>query len=146
MLKAHPLLAGSASGTALVLDEPLSFWGGVDPQTGRIIDSHHPSAGVTVAGTVLVMPSGRGSSSSASVLAECLRAGVGPQAIILEEPDQILLLGALVSREMDGTACPMVVLEDARASLSSGDHLSVEEDGTVRRSRPPPGAHPEARS
>ena len=65
------------SGLALVLDEPLSFWGGLDPATGALIDTHHPQRGATVAGRVLVMPSGRGSSSSSYVLAEAIRAGHG---------------------------------------------------------------------
>jgi murein DD-endopeptidase MepM/ murein hydrolase activator NlpD len=63
------LVDGVASGTVLCLTEPLSFWGGVDPSTGSITDVHHPQRWSTVTGTILVMPSGRGSSSSSSVLA-----------------------------------------------------------------------------
>ena len=66
------LLTGDAAGEALVLAEPLSFWGGVDPVTGTVIDARHPQRGECVAGRVLVMPAGRGSSSSSSVLAETL--------------------------------------------------------------------------
>ena len=71
------LVVGTASGQALVLDEPLSFWGGFDAETGRVIEERHPQAGASIAGRVLVMPSGRGSSSSSSVLAEALRRGTG---------------------------------------------------------------------
>jgi predicted aconitase with swiveling domain len=69
MTEARTLVAGQASGPALVLEEPLSFWGGVDTETGDIVDVHHPQRGENVSGRVLVMPSGRGSSSSSSVLA-----------------------------------------------------------------------------
>ena len=69
------LVGGRGLGEALVLDEPLSFWGGVDPATGAVIDVHHPQAGSVVAGRVLVMPAGRGSSSSSYVLAESVRSG-----------------------------------------------------------------------
>jgi predicted aconitase with swiveling domain len=53
------MVAGEASGEVLRLDEPLSFWGGLDPTTGRIIDRRHPQVGESVADRVLVMPSGR---------------------------------------------------------------------------------------
>ena len=72
------MVAGSAMGDALVLEEPLSFWGGLGPETGEIIDRRHPQSGTIATGRVLVMPSGRGSSSSSSVLAEAIRAGTGP--------------------------------------------------------------------
>ncbi len=69
------MVAGEAEGEVLVLDEPLSFWGGVDETSGAIVDVHHPQRGAIVAGRILVMPAGRGSSSSSSVLAELIRAG-----------------------------------------------------------------------
>ena len=109
MAEARTLVAGTARGAALVLDEPLSFWGGVEPSTGLVIDVRHPQRGANVSGRVLVMPSGRGSSSSSSVLAECVRAGTAPAAIVLAEPDPILALGAIVGRELYGRAIPIVV-------------------------------------
>jgi hypothetical protein len=99
----------SISGDELVLTEPLSFWGGLDVQTGRIIDRRHPQHGAVVTGRVLVMPGGRGSSSSSTVLAEALRLGTGPRAIILHRPDPIISLGALVARELYGIDCPVLV-------------------------------------
>jgi len=109
MAEARTLVAGSARGPALVLDEPLSFWGGIDPATGEVIDVRHPQRGANVAGRVLVLPSGRGSSSSSSVLAECVRAGTAPAAIVLSETDPILALGAIVARELYGRTIPVVV-------------------------------------
>jgi predicted aconitase with swiveling domain len=102
-------VAGEATGDVLVLDEPLSFWGGIDPASGEIIDVHHPQRGANVAGRVLVMPGGRGSSSSSSVLAEAIRAGTAPAAIVLLEPDPIVALGAIVARELYGATIPVVV-------------------------------------
>ena len=72
------LVAGKANGEVLKLDEPLSFWGGVDPQTGEITDLRHPQGGLSVKGKVLMMPFGRGSSSGSSVIAEGIRSGSGP--------------------------------------------------------------------
>jgi hypothetical protein len=123
MAEARTLVEGSARGAALVLDEPLSFWGGIDPGTGEVIDVRHPQRGANVAARVLVMPSGRGSSSSSSVLAESVRAGTAPAAIVLAEPDPILALGAIVARELYGLAIPVVV-SDAR-DVRDGDVVTV---------------------
>jgi predicted aconitase with swiveling domain len=109
MAEARTLVAGEGEGEALVLDEPLSVWGGIDPATGEIVDVHHPQLGANVAGRVLVMPSGRGSSSSSSVLAEAIRAGTAPTAIVLLETDPIVALGAIVARELYGASVPVVV-------------------------------------
>jgi uncharacterized protein len=124
------LAPGSAKGAALVLSEPLSFWGGVDPANGTIIDRHHPQVGESIRGKVLVMPSGRGSSSSSSVLAETIRAGTGPAAIVLAEPDGILALGALVASTLYAKTTPVVVANDATYRLiTSGTPLEIRAVG-----------------
>ena len=113
--------------TALVLEDGLSLWGGMDPATGELIDAHHPQLGANLAGRVVVMPSGRGSSSSASVLAEAVRAGTAPAAIVLGEPDLILAIGAAVAEELYGVRVPVVVLP--RAELEAiGDGQPVDLD------------------
>lgn len=124
------LLPGEISAPALVLDEPLSMWGGLDPETGRIIDRRHPQAGAIVTDRVLVMPWGRGSSSAASVLAEAIRLGTAPAAIVLVEPDDIILLGALVAEEMYGITCPIAVLAAAEhGTVTTGDLVSITPSG-----------------
>jgi predicted aconitase with swiveling domain len=105
----HP---GEGAGRALVIG-PLSFWGGVDWHDGRIIDVHHERHGATVAGRVLVMPHGRGSSSAAVVLAETIRNGSGPVAVVTRSTDVILLVGAMAAVELYGRVCPIVELDAA---------------------------------
>ncbi len=105
------LLPGTATGEVLVLSEPLSMWGGLDAATGAVIDRRHPQAGMILTGRVVVMTSGRGSSSSSSVLAEAIRAGTAPAAIVLREADDILLLGALVAEVLYGKVCPVLVAD-----------------------------------
>ena len=122
------LVAGEASGEVLVLQERLSFWGGIDPATGKIVDVHHPQRGANVAGKILVMPGGRGSSSSSSVLAESIRAGTAPGAIVLAEPDPILALGAIVARELYGIVMPVVVADPS--GLRTGEAASITLDGS----------------
>jgi uncharacterized protein len=127
------LLAGSARGRALVLDEPLSMWGGLDPETGLVIDRRHPQAGETLTGVVLVLPAGRGSSSAASVLAEAIRRGTAPAALVLAEPDDILLVGALVAEELYGITCPVVVADEAAyRAIRTGDTIALDENGILR--------------
>lgn len=119
-------------GPALVLHEALSLWGGMDPATGELIDARHPQRGARLSGRVVVMPSARGSSSSASVLAESVRAGTAPAAIILGEPDLILAIGAAVADELYGVLVPVVVVDGSRlARIVDGTDLRVTADGTI---------------
>jgi len=123
-------------GRALVLDEGLSLWGGMDPATGEVIDGHHPQHGASLTGRVVVMPSGRGSSSSASVLAEAVRAGTAPLAIILGEPDLILSIGAAVAEELYGVVVPVIVLGPRElAAIREGEAVRIGDDGRVTTDR-----------
>lgn len=120
------------SGRALVLDEGLSLWGGMDPATGELIDSHHPQRGARLTGRVVVMPSGRGSSSSASTLAEAVRAGTAPAAIVLGEPDLILAIGSAVAEELYGVTVPVLVVAPAvRATIIDGAEVRIGPDGAL---------------
>lgn len=133
---ARALVDGSAAGPLLELEQPLSFWGGIDPESGLIIDPHHPQLGTSVTGTVLKMPAGKGSSSSSSVLAEAIRLGTAPAALVLQEPDVIVVLGALVAHELYGTSCPIVVLDGEAYDALDGPALAeIAEDGTLRVTR-----------
>lgn len=132
------LADGEAHGQALVLREPLSLWGGVDPATGLIIDARHPQRGASVTGRVLVMPSARGSSSSSSVLAEAVRAGTAPAAILLGEPDLILAVGAAVAEELYGRRVPIVLLPpEELAGIANGADIRVTGREVTTRSDPP---------
>jgi predicted aconitase with swiveling domain len=120
------------AGQALVLDEGLSLWGGMDPGTGELIDARHPQRGASLTGRIVVMPSARGSSSSASVLAEAVRAGTAPAAIILGEPDLILAIGAAVAEELYGVVVPVVVVDaEEMSSIPDGAALRIAEDGAI---------------
>jgi predicted aconitase with swiveling domain len=116
----------------LRLDEPLSLWGGMDPATGELIDAHHPQRGANLAGRAVAMRSARGSSSSASVLAEAVRAGTAPAAFLLAEPDLILAVGAAVAEELYGRTVPVIVLPAAELdALSDGAEVRIGPDGSI---------------
>lgn len=126
------LVSGEAEGRALVLSEPLSLWGGLNPETGEIIDRRHPGSGEVVTGRVLVLPAGRGSSSASSILLEAVRLHTAPAAIITAEPDPILALGATVARELYDRSLPVIVLDlPAYEMLKTCWYLRVNADGTV---------------
>lgn len=107
------ILAGCAAGPILFTDEPLSFWGGVDPATGLVIDVHHPLHGQSLTGKVLVMPSSRGSCTGSGVLLDLVLSGRGPSALVFRDAEDVLTLGALVAAEMFGNALPVLRLAPA---------------------------------
>lgn len=106
--------AQPARGPGLALSAPISFWGGIDPKTARIADVRHPQHGLSITGTVLMLPGTIGSSSASAVLLELVHKGIAPAAIILHEPDAILLLGLLVAREMGWSHPPAFRLDRHR--------------------------------
>ena len=124
---AATLVPGAAAGAPLLLDEPLSFWGGLDPLLGAIIDRRHPQAGANVAGRMLMMSAGRGSSGGSAILAEALRLGTGPAGILMLERDAIVVVGAMVAAELYGLPCPVALASerDWRA-LAAAARLTVE--------------------
>ena len=115
----------------MVLRKPLSFWGGVDPLTGGIADPRHPRHGEGIRGRILVMERVIGSSSSSAIMLELLRNDVAPAAIVVAEPDAILVLGILVAGELGYATIPLLrvgaggiarlaALDGCRAKLSNG--------------------------
>jgi len=104
------LIEGEASGEVLVCDEGLSFWGGVDPASGNIIDVHHPNYGGSVSGKILMMPTSRGSCSGSGVLLELSLNSLAPAALVFREHEEVLTLGALVSDRIFGRPLPTISL------------------------------------
>lgn len=124
------LVGRGAAGHLLRLEEPLSFWGGVDEETGRIIDGHHPQVGTSVAGTALLMGASRGSSSSTSTLLECIRRSTAPAMLLLTEPDPILVVAAVVAWELYDRGPSVVLLAEVPESTPPVQ-VRVETDGRV---------------
>ena len=114
---------GECRAETLVLDEPLSFWGGLDPQTGRIIDKRHPQQGATVTGRILILPGTRGSTSSPGALCESLRLGTGPAGILLPAPNVTILTAVTVAAELYQCSIPVLIVEQ-----SEWDKLSLSKE------------------
>ena len=131
-LYADVLLPGAATrGRALALTAPISFWGGVDPKTALIADPRHPEFGQDISGRVLLVPETVGSSSAAAILLELVHSGRAPAAIVLHQPDAILLLGLIVAKEM-GYDTPIALrLDRSQFSALHARELRVTEDGLL---------------
>jgi predicted aconitase with swiveling domain len=133
-LQGEVVIGGTARGRVLHSDEPLSFWGGYDYQTGEIIDRRHPLAGEIAAGCILCVPATRGSSTTTAVLLEAVKAGTAPAAILTTGVDTFFALAAIVADEMYARPIPLVVLSaEDFAALRTGDVVEVHAGGQVVR-------------
>jgi predicted aconitase with swiveling domain len=131
-LRGRAVVPGRASGPVCRLTKPISLWGGVEPTTGKIIDPRHPDHGRDITGTVLVLPSTIGSSSSSAIMLELLRHQHAPAGVALGHVDAILTLGVIVAREMGYPSLPIVALdpEDVMTVPHTGT-ATIMEDGRV---------------
>lgn len=130
-LEVEILVPGACEAPALVLDAPLSFWGGVDPDSGRIIDRQHPQCGELIAGRVLVLPGIRGSTAAPGALLECLAAGTGPAAVLTTRFEVVPLVTVLTGRLLDQEPPPVAVLRRPhdKGRLATGRLVVVDDDG-----------------
>ena len=127
--KAQPLCDGEAEGEVLRLDAPISFWGGIDPQTARVTLAGHPQFGTSIADKILVVPELIGSSSSSAVLLELIYQGRAPSALILGARDAILPVGVLVAEQMGWSTLPVLQLPEA--PFETGQKLRIAKGGTI---------------
>ncbi len=116
--------AGCAEGRALVSPEPLGFLGGVDPETGLVVEPGHPLAGERVAGRVLVFPTGKGSTVGSYTLYRLARSGLAPAAILNAEADPVVAVGAIIAE------IPMVDRVDI-VRIQTGDWVRVRDENVL---------------
>ena len=132
VLAGSPIVAGDAAGELLVTAEPLSFWGGLDPATGEIIDRRHELSGHCLTGRVLAVPHGRGSCSASGVLLEAICNGTGPVAILTSRIDPIIGLGSILAEELYGRVVPVAVLDPTDfARLRTGIQVQLDATGRI---------------
>ena len=126
---ARRVLGGVAQGPVVASAEALSFWGGVDPATSRVVDARHPLRGVALAGAVLVMPTSRGSCSGSGVLLDMALSGRAPAALVFREAEDVLTLGALAAAEMFGKSLPVLrVSPEAWQALAQAKSARIGKD------------------
>jgi predicted aconitase with swiveling domain len=96
VLRGRTIAPGRATGTVLSSTCPISFFGGVDPETGVVTEPTHPLAGQSVAGRVLVFPTGKGSTVGSYTLYRLARCGRAPVAMVLCACETIVAVGAII--------------------------------------------------
>jgi len=123
VITARVIKAGRVEGEALVSPDPIGFLGGVDPDTGIVVEPDHPLAGECVAGRVLVFPTGKGSTVGSYTLYRLARNGLAPAAILNAEADPVVAVGAIIAE------IPMVDQVDI-SHIRAGDWIQVR-DGEI---------------
>ena len=127
IIKGRIIKNGQATGEALVSSAPIGFLGGVDPETGVIVERGHPLEGQAIAGRVLVFPTGKGSTVGSYTLYRLARNGLAPAGIVNAESEAIVAVGAIIAE------IPMVDHIDI-AAIRTGDRVTIDgEDVTVER-------------
>ncbi|MBU7004883.1 MAG: DUF126 domain-containing protein [Theionarchaea archaeon] len=112
---------GKVEAEAIVSDEPIGFYGGIDAKTGDVIEKGHQLEGKSVTGKVLVFPCGKGSTVGSYVIYGLQRNGVGPAAIVNQETETIVATGAILA----GVPCVDGIEID---QIKTGDRLLVNAD------------------
>jgi len=121
-LRGRPVVQGSSRGIALVSKKPLSFLGGVDPETGTVVEKNHDLKGKSIKDTILCFPHGHGSTVGSYVLYSLVKKGAGPRAIVNETADPVVAVGAVIAE------IPMVD-KVGISHIETGD--TVEVDGVT---------------
>lgn len=122
-LRGRTIKAGRGTGVALVSPEPIGFLGGVDPESGLVIEKGHPLEGERISGRVLIFPTGKGSTVGSYTMYRLAKNRVGPAAIVNVESEAIIAVGAIISD------IPMVDQIDI-TEIRTGDTVTVH-DGVV---------------
>jgi hypothetical protein len=134
ILEGRVIWEGYVEGEALVTRQPISFYGGVDPETGRIIEKEHELEKVAIGDKILVFPYGKGSTVGSYILLRLKRRGLAPRAIINQRCEPIIAVGAIIA------GIPCVDLIDI-SRISTGDIVRIDGPRVeVWRGRPTPKA------
>jgi|SRR5665647_1820379 len=120
-LKGRIIFKGKAEGESLVTSQPISFYGGVDPNTGVVTEKGHELAGQSVKDKILVFPQGKGSTVGSYTLYRMKKNGVSPAGMINKECETIIAVGAIISE------IPTIDKIDI-SKIKTGDKVTIEND------------------
>ena len=124
-LKGRRIYKGVAEGEAIVTKDGISFYGGVDPDTGKVVEVGHELEGQSITGKILVFPMGKGSTVGSYTLYRMKKNNTAPAAIVNKQIDTIIAVGCIISE------IPCVDKIDVN-EITSGQKLFVNgSEGTV---------------
>lgn len=124
VLRGRKVVGGCAEGEALVTKETISGWGGIDPMTGTVIETHHELCGVSFRDRVLVFPGAKGSSGWSNAFHMTRLAGSAPKAMVFNRMNTKIALGAVVTHAPTVTDLD----QDPLAVVETGDWVRVDGD------------------
>ena len=130
-IRGRGIVKGRGTGPLLVSPAPISFLGGVDPETGVVIENGHPLQGKSIAGTVLAFPYGKGSTVGSYVLYALSRNHKAPAAIVNAEAEAIIATGAIIGGipMIDRIGLPHDRLKNGMPVTVDGDRGEIEYEG-----------------
>ncbi len=126
LIKGRKIYQGRAQGEAMVTSMGISFFGGVDPETGVVVEKDHQLEGQSISGKVLVFPTGKGSTVGSYTLYRLKKAGKGPLAIVNAECETITAVGCIISEIVCVDQIPIEQIEMGMTVVVDGDEGFVE--------------------
>ncbi|MCD6369377.1 MAG: DUF126 domain-containing protein [Thermoproteales archaeon] len=125
IIKARSIVPGNVSGLALVSRDPISFYGGVDPETGVIVEPGHSLEGEKISGKILIFPYGKGSTVGSYIIYRLKKRNLAPLAIVNLETEPIIVVGCVLSR------IPLVDKPEADVTtlIKTGDTVTIKSAG-----------------
>lgn len=125
-MKGRMISPGCVEGVALVSNEPIGFYGGVDAKTGIVIDCGHELEGKSITDNILIFPCGKGSTVGSYVIYGLKKNGVAPKAIVNEETETIVAAGVILA----GIPC-VDKIDLKQLNVKTGDRLKVDADNAI---------------
>jgi len=127
IIKCTPVLPGRATGEVLATQMALSFWGGVDTATGKVIDPRHELFERCLTGKILVFPFAKGSAGAPAILLELIRCGTSPAAMVNIEAEPLLISGPILGQHLYDIELPLVTVSPERYRLlQTGQHARID--------------------
>jgi hypothetical protein len=127
IIKCNALLPGRTAGTVLASNMALSFWGGVDTATGKVIDPRHEWFERCLTGKILVFPFAKGSAGAPAILLELIRCRTSPAAIVNIEAEPLLISGPILGRHLYGSELPLVTVDpESFGLLQTGQYARID--------------------
>jgi len=133
VLTGKALIPGSVTATVAKLEEPISYWGGMDTETASVIDVHNPQCGIRITGKIMVLPSTKGSTAGPGAMLEIISSGNGPVAFIVLSADICTLIAASVAHEVSSIHTPVIQVDHHQfEQIHHGETWCLEGSTLVR--------------
>jgi len=125
-VKGRVIFSGKVKGEAIVTDKAISFFGGVDPDTGKVTEKGHPLEGKSIAGKILVFPRGKGSTVGSYALYRLKKNNVAPLAMINKECETIVAVGVIISEIPCVDKIDIEEIKDGSVVSINDDEVTIE--------------------